>query len=387
MKILDIKKFNLNCKRVLIRSDLNVPIKNKKIQSDLRILASLPTIVYALKKNAITIVCSHFGRPTEGKFENKFSLFPVFKYLTKKVTFTKVHFIEDYLGKNIGYKPGELYILENVRFNVGENKNEKKLSKEYAKLCDIFVMDAFGSAHRKQASTCGIAKYVHKKCSGFLLKSEMKNLKKALKDPARPMISIVGGSKISTKFNILHHLLKISDAVIVGGGIANTFLATKYNIGRSLHEKNFIQQARVLAKNFNVIIPIDSRVSTNYNENAKATIKSVSSITEHEEIMDIGIKSEENIKRIIKKAKTVLWNGPLGVFEFKNFKNGTKVLAESIGSSEAFSIAGGGDTISAIEMFKVKEKISYISTGGGAFLKYLEGDSLPGIKCLYNSNN
>ncbi|CAL4043601.1 Phosphoglycerate kinase [Buchnera aphidicola (Anoecia corni)] len=386
MEYIDIKTLNLNNKRVLIRSDLNVPMKDNKIISTARIKASMSTILHCLKNNAKVLVMSHLGRPKEGEYNKKLSLFPIFQYFKKKITFTKVHFIKNYLNSNIQLTNGELYILENVRFNIGENKNDINLSKKYSKLCDIFVMDAFGSIHRTQSSTVGVAQYAAISCAGILLKYEITSLEKILKKPKRPMISIIGGSKVSTKFNMLHHLLHISDIVIVGGGIANTFLAINNHIGKSLHEKEFIKEASMLYKKFNIVIPVDSRVSKEFNEHALPTIKLVSNIQKNEEIMDIGPKSENIIQNIIKSAKTILWNGPVGVFEFKNFSYGTKTLAHSIANSNAFSIAGGGDTISAIDIFKIRNKISYISTGGGSFLKYLEGKLLPGIKFLHKKD-
>ncbi|QCI19465.1 phosphoglycerate kinase [Buchnera aphidicola] len=382
MEYIDIKTLNLNNKRVLIRSDLNVPIKDSKIISTARIKAAISTILHCLKNNAKVLVMSHLGRPKEGEYDKKLSLFPIFQYLKKKITFTKVHFVKNYLNNEIQLINGELYILENVRFNIGENNNDINLSKKYAKLCDIFVMDAFGSIHRTQSSTVGIAQYASISCAGLLLTSEITSLDKILKNPKKPMISIIGGSKVSTKFNMLNHLLHISDIVIVGGGIANTFLAINNHIGKSLHEKEFVKEASLLYKNFNIVIPIDSRVSKEFHEYALPTVKLVSNIQKDEEIMDIGPKSENIVRNIIKSAKTILWNGPVGVFEFKNFSHGTKTLAHAIANCNAFSIAGGGDTISAIDIFKVRKKISYISTGGGSFLKYLEGKVLPGMKFL-----
>jgi len=368
MEYTDIKTLNLNNKRVLIRSDLNVPIKDGKIISTARIKASISTILHCLKNNAKVLVMSHLGRPEEGVYNKELSLFSIFQYLKKKLNFVKIHFIKDYLNNDLQLNNGELYILENVRFNIGENNNDINLSKKYARLCDIFVMDAFGSIHRTQSSTVGVAKYANTSYAGLLLNSEIKSLDKILEKPKRPMISIIGGSKVSTKFSMLHHLLYISDIVIVGGGIANTFLAISNNIGKSLHEKEYIEEASLLYKKFNIVIPIDSRVSKSFNEHALPTIKLVSDIQENEEIMDIGPKSEKIIKNVIKSAKTILWNGPVGVFEFKNFSHGTKILAHSIANFNGFSVAGGGDTINAIDMFKIRNKISYISTGGGSFI-------------------
>ncbi|WP_343189360.1 phosphoglycerate kinase [Buchnera aphidicola] len=380
MKIINIKKINIKNKKILIRADLNVPINNEKIISPSRILSSLKTIKYALKKKAKVMVMSHLGRPKEGEYNKKYSLFPIFKYIKKRIKKTKVKFIKKYFEK-IKIKSGELAILENVRFNIGESKNNNELSKKYAKICDIFVMDAFGTAHRKQSSTYGVSKFSKISCAGILLNSEIKFLKKALINPKKPMISIIGGSKISTKFTALKALAKISDYVIVGGGIANTFLAINNKIGKSIHEKKFIKEAKKLKKKFNIIIPIDSRIGTTFNKKTKSKIKKINKIKQNEEIMDFGDKTIKMIKPIIKKAKTILWNGPVGVFEFPNFCKGTKFIAKEIAKNKYFSIAGGGDTIAVIEMFNIKKKISYISTGGGAFLKFIEG-KMPGIEIL-----
>ncbi|XBC42177.1 MAG: phosphoglycerate kinase [Buchnera aphidicola (Meitanaphis elongallis)] len=381
MPIIQVNNLNLANKKVLIRSDLNVPIKNKKIVSYARIDASLPTIELALKKNAKVIVASHLGRPTEGKYTEELSLFPIFKYLEKKLKTIKVHFCKNYLN-GLDTKPGELTLLENVRFNQGEKTNSVSLSKAYANLCDIFVMDAFGSLHRNESSTYGLSKYSKIACSGLLLEHELTTLKKLLENPVQPLVTIVGGAKVSTKFNLLKSLSKISETLIVGGGIANTFIAIDNNVGKSLYEPNFVNQAKLLRDNHNIFIPIDSRVSTTFNENSIGITKKISKIHANEEIMDFGDKTIERMIPILKKAKTILWNGPIGVFEFKNFRRGTKILAETIADSNSFSIAGGGDTLSVIEMLKIKNKISYISTGGGSFLKFLENKEFPIIKLL-----
>lgn len=382
MKIQNINKINIAEKKVLIRCDLNVPIKDGVIQSDARILASLPTIESALKKKAKVIVMSHLGRPKNESYEKKYSLFPIFEYIKKKIDYTKVYFTDNY-SKVDSINSGELLILENVRFNSGELKNEKILSKRYSKLCDIFVMDAFGTAHRKQASTYGIGKFVKIACAGPLLISEINMLQKALKNPKRPMVSIVGGSKVSSKFNVLNNLCNISDTVIVGGGIANTFLAIDYNVGKSLHEPAFILKAKKLRDDYhNIIVPIDSRIGKNFSELEESIIKSPSNIKNNEEIMDFGDKTIEKVVQIIKKAKTIIWNGPVGVFEFPNFRIGTEKIAQSIANNPNFSIAGGGDTLSVIDMFGIKNKISYISTGGGAFLEFIEGEKLAAIDML-----
>lgn len=379
--MLTIQDLNFEKKRVLIRLDLNVPIEKNKIVSHARIKSSIPTIKKILKRNAKVILMSHLGRPKEGIYESKYSLFPVFEYLKKIFLKTNVYFFSKYEdSKNI--KSGELCLLENVRFNIGETTNNLKLSLKYSNLCDIFIMDAFGSAHRKHASTYGISKFCKKKCIGPLVLKEINSLNKIFKNPVRPMVSILGGSKISTKFKILNTLGKISDYIIVGGGIANTFIAINNQIGKSLHEKEYINKAYDLLKKYKIIIPIDSRVSTSFHQDSIAILKDVNKISKNEEIMDIGLKTEKVIQKIIKKSNTIIWNGPVGVFEFNQFANGTKCIAESISKNKGFSIAGGGDTISAIEKFNIEDKISYISTGGGSFLHFLENKKLPAIEIL-----
>ncbi|CAL4325184.1 Phosphoglycerate kinase [Buchnera aphidicola (Protaphis terricola)] len=382
MKIRNLNELNITGKKVLIRCDLNVPIKDGIIQSDARILASLPTIKYALQKKAKVIIMSHLGRPKEGIYEKKYSLLPIFEYFKKIFHYTKIYFCHDYSNIN-EINSGEILILENVRFNLGELKNNKKLSKKYSELCDIFVMDAFGSSHRKQASTYGVGKFSNIACAGFLLISEITNLKKILKNPKRPMVAIVGGAKVSTKFNILNKLVNIADFVIVGGGIANTFLAIDYNIGKSLYEPEYISEAKkLLKKNNNLLIPIDSRVGRNFSCSEKDIVKIPSDINKNEEIMDFGDKTIKKFVNVIKKSNTIIWNGPVGVFEFPNFRKGTESIAKAIANNPGFSIAGGGDTLSVIDMFCIKNKISYISTGGGAFLEFIEGKKLPAIQML-----
>lgn len=381
MNIKKMTELDITGKKVLIRADLNVPIKDGVIQSDARIIAALPTIELAIQKKAKVIIMSHLGRPMEGLYEKKYSLLPIFEYLKKKLKKNKIYFSTNI--EKIKINSGEVLLLENVRFNVGELKNDKNLSKKYASLCDIFVMDAFGSAHRKQASTYGVGKFVKIACAGPLLVSEINTLKKALKNPKRPMVAIVGGAKVSTKFNVLNKLAEISDTIIVGGGISNTFLAIDYNIGKSLHEAEFILKAKKLRDKYNnIIIPIDSRVGKNFSYTEKCVIKLPHEIEKNEEIMDFGDETIKKIIKILKKSKTILWNGPVGVFEFPNFRKGTEMIAKTIAQNNGFSIAGGGDTISVIDMFKIKNKISYISTGGGAFLKFIEGKKLPAIKML-----
>ncbi|NIG99251.1 MAG: phosphoglycerate kinase [Buchnera aphidicola (Periphyllus acericola)] len=382
MLINTMKKINIYKKKILIRLDLNVPMKNNKITSDERIKSSLNTIKIALQNKSKIIILSHLGRPTEGKFKKKYSLLPIVKYLRKKFKKTIIHFKKN-IYEEIKINYGEILIFENVRFNVGEKNNDKKLSKRYASLCDVFIMDAFGTAHRKESSTYGVGFFSKISCAGPLLMSEIKSLQKSIKNPKRPLITILGGSKISTKFNILKSLCKISDTVIVGGGIANTFLAIKNNIGNSIYEKNFIKLAKKLKKKYNIIIPIDSKVKqTNINE-IKYIFKKSNTIQKNDEIMDIGKKSIKKIEKIIKKSKTIIWNGPVGVFESSEFRDGTKRIAYSISKNKkAFSIAGGGDTLAVINMFNLKNKISYISTGGGAFLEFIEKKTLPAINML-----
>lgn len=383
--IMHMTKLDLSNKTVLIRVDFNVSIENGKILSDIRIKASLPTIHLALKQNAKVIVMSHLGRPQEGKYEQKFSLQPIAKYLKNHFNKHNVYFSKTLNVKKI--QSGELLLLENVRFNLGEKCNDIHLSQKYASLCDIFVMDAFGCSHRKEASTCGVGTFADTACAGLLLIQELDHLQKALKNPARPMTAIIGGSKISTKFKLLKKLSSIADNVIVGGGIANTFLAIDYNIGNSLYEPKFLKIAEEIKnQNKNILIPVDSRVGKKFSKSTQAVVKKPNEILPNEEIMDIGDKSIKNISNIIKQSKTILWNGPLGVFEFPNFCIGTKQLAYNIANSSAFSIAGGGETLSVINMFNLQEKISYISTGGGAFLEFVEGKKLPAIYVLEKKN-
>ncbi|CAL4322979.1 Phosphoglycerate kinase [Buchnera aphidicola (Chaitophorus sp. 3695)] len=382
MLINEMKKINIKKKKILIRLDLNVPIQNNKITSYARIKASLPTIKLALKNKSKIMILSHLGRPIENKFDKKYSLFPIFKYLKKKIKNTKIHFLKN-IYDQIKINYGEIIIFENVRFNLGEKENNTKLAKKYASLCDIFVMDAFGTAHRMEASTYGVGMFAKISCAGPLLMSEIKSLKKSIKKPKRPLITILGGSKISTKFNVLKKLAKISDTTIVGGGIANTFLAIKNNIGKSLYEKNFVKLAKKLLEKYNIIIPIDSRTLNVHDKKNTYLMKDSNLISDNEEIMDIGDQSIKKIIKIIKKAKTIIWNGPVGVFESKKFRLGTEKISYAIANNKnSFSLAGGGDTLAVIEMFNIKKKISYISTGGGAFLEFIEGKKLPSIQML-----
>ncbi|MBE0112159.1 phosphoglycerate kinase [Klebsiella michiganensis] len=389
MSVIKMTDLDLAGKRVFIRADLNVPVKEGKVTSDARIRASLPTIELALKQGAKVMVTSHLGRPTEGEYNEEFSLLPVVNYLKDKLS-NPVRLVKDYLD-GVEVAAGELVVLENVRFNKGEKKDDEALSKKYAALCDVFVMDAFGTAHRAQASTHGIGKFADVACAGPLLAAELDALGKALKEPARPMVAIVGGSKVSTKLTVLDSLSKIADQLIVGGGIANTFVAAQgHNVGKSLYEADLVDEAKRLLTTCDIPVPTDVRVATEFSETATATLKSVNDIKDEEQILDLGDAaaedlgdaSAEKLAEILKNAKTILWNGPVGVFEFPNFRKGTEIVANAIADSEAFSIAGGGDTLAAIDLFGIADKISYISTGGGAFLEFVEGKVLPAVAML-----
>ncbi|WCG82615.1 phosphoglycerate kinase [Pectobacterium sp. A5351] len=381
MSVIKMTDLDLAGKRVLIRADLNVPVKEGKVTSDARIRASLPTIEIALKQGARVMVTSHLGRPTEGEYSEEFSLLPVVDYLKEKLS-SPVRLAKDYLD-GVDVAEGELVVLENVRFNKGEKKDDEVLSKKYAALCDVFVMDAFGTAHRAQASTHGVGKFAPIACAGPLLSDELEALGKALSEPARPMVAIVGGSKVSTKLTVLDSLSKIADQLIVGGGIANTFVAAQgHNVGKSLYEADLIPEAKKLLETCDIPVPSDVRVASEFSETATATLKSVTAIKDEEQILDLGDVSAERLAEILKNAKTILWNGPVGVFEFPNFRKGTETIARAIADSEAFSIAGGGDTLAAIDLFGIADKISYISTGGGAFLEFVEGKKLPAVVML-----
>ena len=385
MSVIKMTDLDLKGKRVFIRADLNVPVKDGKVTSDARIRATIPTLKLALEKGAKVMVTSHLGRPTEGEFKPEDSLQPVVDYL-KDAGFN-VRLVQDYLN-GVDVKEGEIVVLENVRVNKGEKKNDPELGKKYAALCDVFVMDAFGTAHRAQASTYGVAEFAPVACAGPLLAAELDALGKALKEPARPMVAIVGGSKVSTKLEVLNSLSKIADQLIVGGGIANTFIAAEgHNVGKSLYEADLIPVAKELAASTDIPVPVDVRVGTEFSETAPATEKSVTEVKDDESIFDIGDKSAEQLAEIIKNAKTVLWNGPVGVFEFPNFRKGTEIISHAIANSDAFSIAGGGDTLAAIDLFGIADKISYISTGGGAFLEFVEGKVLPAVEILEKRAN
>ncbi|MBK4765376.1 MAG: phosphoglycerate kinase [Pantoea sp. Brub] len=381
MYMIRMTDINLHNKRVLIRADLNVPMHNGNIVSDARIISSLPAIKIALAQGAKVMLTSHLGRPIEGIYDNKYSLGPIAHYLKYKFNNINITLIKDYLN-NLNINVNNLNILENVRFNKGEQQNDDSLSKRYASLCDIFVMDAFATSHRINSSTYGVIKYAPMSCIGPLFSKEIESINKIMIEPQRPLVAIVGGSKVSSKFHVLESLAKLADTIIVGGGIANTFISIDNKIGKSLHESNFINQAKMLRSKYNFLIPSDLRVGKNFSKLALSNIKNVSDIADDEYIMDIGDKTLENITNVLKKAKTILWNGPIGVFEFPNFCKGTKIIAESIANSNAFSVAGGGDTLAIIDLFNIKDKISYISTGGGAFLKFIESNNSPVIDML-----
>ena len=381
MSVLKMADLDLQGKRVLIREDLNVPVKDGKITSDARIVASLPTIKLALEKGASVMVCSHLGRPTEGEFSAENSLAPVAAYLTQALG-REVALVNNYVdGYNI--EAGQVVLFENVRFNAGEKKNKDDLAQKYAALCDVFVMDAFGTAHRAEASTHGVAKFAPVACAGPLLAAELEALAKALDNPMPPMVAVVAGSKVSTKLDVLKSLADVCDQLIVGGGIANTFLAAAgYNVGKSLYEADMVDTAKEIARSVSVPLPEDVVVAKEFAETATATIKSVKEVADDDMILDIGPLTAAKFANLIKSSKTILWNGPVGVFEFDQFGEGTKTLAQAIANSNGFSIAGGGDTLAAIDKYGVAEQISYISTGGGAFLEFVEGKKLPAVEAL-----
>lgn len=382
MTIKKMTSLDLRGKRVLIREDLNVPVKDGKITSDARIKASLPTIEMALKAGAKVMVMSHLGRPEEGVFTEENSLKPVAEYLSKALG-RDVPLLTDYLDGNFELEDGDIVLFENVRFNKGEKKNSEELAKKYASLCDIFVMDAFGTAHRAEGSTYGVAQYAPIACAGPLLAAELDALGKALDKPVRPMVAIVAGSKVSTKLEVLNALSEVCDQLIVGGGIANTFLAAAgKKVGKSLCEHDLIETAKELMGKVNIPLPTDVVVAKEFAESAEAVTKSVDEVTDDEMILDIGPETAHLFAQILKNSSTILWNGPVGVFEFDQFGNGTKVMAEAIAESDAFSIAGGGDTLAAIDKYGVESRISYISTGGGAFLEFVEGKKLPAVAVL-----
>lgn len=382
MAILKMADLDLKGKRVLIRADLNVPLKDGKVASDKRIMSTLPTIKLALEKGAKVMVISHLGRPEEGVYAEEFSLKPVADYIATKLNGVKVRLEKDYLD-GVEVNEGEVVVLENCRFNKGEKKNAEDLSKKYAALCDVFVMDAFGTAHRAQATTYGVAQFAPVACAGPLLAAELEALGKAMDNPARPMVAIVGGSKVSTKLPVLNSLLKVCDQLIVGGGIANTFIAAAgHKVGKSLCENDLIDTAKDLASKTHIPEFVDVVVGKEFDEKTPAVTKDLKDVADDDMIFDLGPKSMANINEVIKNAKTILWNGPVGVFEFDQFAAGTKSMADAIANSDAFSVAGGGDTINSIQKFGVTDKISYISTGGGAFLEFVEGKKLPAVEIL-----
>ena len=387
MSVIKLTDLDLKGKRVLIRADLNVPVKDGKVTSDARISASMPTFAHCLKAGAKVMVMSHLGRPEEGVYSEENSLKPVADDLAKKLG-KPVRLVKDWINGGFDVAAGELVLLENVRFNKGEKKNVDDTAKKYAALCDVFVMDAFGTAHRAEGSTHGVAKFAPIACAGLLLTEELEALTKALLNPKRPMVAIVGGSKVSTKLTVLESLSEKVDQMVVGGGIANTFLAaTGKPIGKSLSEADLIPMAKALMdkmakRGAKIPIAVDVVVGKKFDANEKATLKDASGVAADDMIFDIGPKSAQELADIIMKAGTVVWNGPVGVFEFDQFGAGTKKIAEAIANTKAFTLAGGGDTIAAIQKYDIYDKVSYISTAGGAFLEFLEGKKLPAVAIL-----
>ncbi len=386
MSVIKMVDLGLAGKRVLIRQDLNVPVKDGKVTSDARIRASLPTIQKSLEAGAAVMVMSHLGRPTEGEYAEEFSLAPVASHLGGLLG-KEVKLVKNYLD-GVTVAAGEVAMLENVRFNVGEKKNDDTLAKKYAALCDVFVMDAFGTAHRAQGSTHGVAKFAPTACAGPLLAGELDALGKALDNPARPMVAIVGGSKVSTKLTVLESLSKVVDQLIVGGGIANTFIAAAgHNVGKSLYEADLMGICKKLSANAKargggIPVPTDVVCAKEFSETAVAELMSAADVKDDDMIFDIGPESGKALAEILKTAGTIVWNGPVGVFEFDQFGEGTKAIAMAIADSDAFSIAGGGDTLAAVDKYGIADKVSYISTGGGAFLEFLEGKKLPAVAIL-----
>ncbi len=375
---------DLRGRRVLIREDLNVPVKDGRVTSDARIQAVLPTLRQALEAGAAVLVCSHLGRPDEGenaRSQPQNSLAPVAARLSELLG-REVPLVDDWLD-GVEINAGEIKLLENVRFNKGEKKDDEGLARKMAALCDVFVMDAFGTAHRAQASTHGVARFATIACAGPLLVAELDALGKALQAPKRPLIAIVGGAKVSSKLSVLERLAEVADQVIVGGGIANTFIqAAGYEVGASLVETELLDEARRLAKSGSFPLPLDVTVADRFAEDAEAKVKAVSDVGAEEMILDIGPETAAAYADQLAAAGTIIWNGPVGVFEFANFAAGTRALAEAIAASPAFSLAGGGDTLAAIDQFGISDRISYISTGGGAFLEFVEGKTLPAVAIL-----
>ena len=387
MSIINMTDLDLAGKRVLIRQDLNVPIKDGKVTSDKRIRASMPTIEKAVAAGAQVMIMSHLGRPTEGSPEDQFSLAPVAEHMSGLLG-VEVKLITDYLDNAPELEDGEVVLLENVRFNKGEKVNDDALSKQYAALCDIYVMDAFGTAHRAQASTHGAGQFAATATAGPLLAGELDALGKALDNPARPMVALVGGAKVSTKLTVLESLSKVVDQLIVGGGIANTFIAAEgNNVGKSLYEESLVDTAKQLkadaeANGGSIPVPTDVICGKEFSETTEATTMSVADVTDDDMIFDIGPDSAAALAEIIKNAGTIVWNGPVGVFEFDQFGSGTKAIAMAIAESDGFSVAGGGDTLAAVDKYNIADKVSYISTGGGSFLEFLEGKTLPVVAML-----
>ncbi|MCF6807765.1 phosphoglycerate kinase [Thiotrichales bacterium 19S9-12] len=390
--MLSVENIDVKNKKVLVRVDFNVPVKDGHVISDIRIKAALPTIQHLLENKATVILMSHLGRPVEGQYDEQYSLAPVAKRLSELLN-QPVKLEKSYLIDNVAVEKDTITLLENVRFNVGEKKNDAQLAKTLANLCDVFVMDAFATAHRAQASTYGVAEYAPVACGGMLLVRELEALSKALSNPKHPLVAIVGGSKVTTKLTVLKNLSQKVDQLIIGGGILNTFLAAKgHSVGASLYEPELIDEANAILADIsdrggNIPLPNDVRVAKEFNENAQATIKTLSEVESDDMILDVGPSFENDLEKILTQAGTILWNGPVGVFEFDAFSEGTKALAKAIAASEAFSVAGGGDTIAAIEKFKIEDKLSYISTAGGAFLEFLEGKVLPAVDILEKRAN
>ena len=378
--MLTMESLSLTNQRVLIREDLNVPIKDGVVANDARLRAAVPTIQKALEKGAGVILMSHLGRPTEGVYDPAFSLAPVADALT------------DLLGRPVTLMPdwpehspvaGDVWLLENVRFNEGEKGDDEALARRYASLCDVFVMDAFGTAHRAQASTHGVIQQASVSCAGPLLQAELEALEAALAEPKKPLVAMVGGSKVSTKLAVLERLAELCDQLLVGGGIANTFLAAAgYPVGKSLYEADLVPMARTLMSKTQIPLPLDVVVAQSFSEHATATTKLVADVGDDDMILDIGPMSQQRLADVISEAGTLLWNGPVGVFEFPAFAAGTAALARAVADSAAFSVAGGGDTLAAIDQFDIADQVSYISTGGGAFLEYVEGKELPAVRAL-----
>ena len=392
MAFIKLTDLDLAGKRVLIRADLNVPVKDGKVTSDARITASMPTIEHCMQAGARVQVMSHRGRPEEGQADEENSMQPIADDMSAKLG-KEVRLVKDYLESTPSVAEGEVVLFENVRFNAGEKKDDEGLARQYATLCDVFVMDAFGTAHRAQASTHGVGVHAPVACAGLLLSDELDNLAKALAEPARPMVAIVGGSKVSTKLTVLEALSEKVDQLVVGGGIANTFLkATGHNVGKSLCEDDLVDTAKALldkmqARGANIPIATDVVVGKEFSETAEATLKAAGDVDDDDMIFDIGPDSANELAEIIRNAGTVVWNGPVGVFEFDQFGEGTKTVSMAIADSDCFSLAGGGDTIAAIQKYDIYDKVSYISTAGGAFLEYLEGKTLPAVAMLEKQAN